>query len=66
MAAECGAALLHFSFAAFALGLKRTLFVLSGVLVFGDIKIGNPVRLDYDVADTLPIRYLSRAFSIAV
>ena len=52
MSAECGAALNGRSLAGLALGLELSLFMLSGVLVFGGIGSGHSVRLDYDVADT--------------
>jgi hypothetical protein len=56
MAAECGAAFLHFSFAALALGFKDALFVLPASLIFRELGNG-PVRFYDDVADSFPIAH---------
>jgi hypothetical protein len=49
--AESDATLDHGSSARLAFGFELRLFVLSGVLVFGELGDG-PVRFDYDAADT--------------
>jgi hypothetical protein len=66
MPAQRGAAFLHVSLSAFTFGFENALLMFSYGLVFGDIGSGDPMRLDYDVADTLSVRYLPRAFSVAV
>jgi hypothetical protein len=63
--AESNAALDHGSPAGLALGLEHRLFMLSGVLVFGELGNGS-VRFDYNVADTLSVRDLSFALSVAI
>jgi hypothetical protein len=64
--AECYAAFLHFSFAAFALGLERTLFVLPGVLVRRVIDFGRTVRLDDLMLYSFPVCDLASAFGVSV
>jgi hypothetical protein len=66
MTALRGAALLHVSLSAFTFGFENALLMFSYALVFGDIRIGNPVRFDYDVADTLSVRDFPRAFCVSV
>ena len=66
MTAECGAAFLHVPLSAFTFGFENALLMFSYVLIFGDIGIGNPVRLDYDVADTLSVRDLAGAFCVPI
>jgi len=66
MPAERGAALDDGSLAALSLGLKHSLFVLSGVLVLGKVWSGNSVCFNGDVADTLSVRDLSSAFGVAI
>ncbi len=65
MTAECGAALDDGSPAGLALGLELSLFMLPASLIpraFGD----GPVRFDHNVADTLSVRDLSFALSVAI
>ena len=63
--AQSGTALDHRSPARLALGLERTLFMLSDVLVFGELGDGS-VGFDWDVADTLTVCDLASALSIAI
>ena len=65
MTAQSGTALDDRSLAGLAFGLERTLFMLSGVLVFGELGHGS-VRFDQNVADALSDRDPSFALSIAI
>jgi len=66
MTAQRGAAFLHVSLSAFTSGFENALLMFSYVLIFGDIGSGDAMRLDYDVTDTLSVRYLPRAFGVSV
>ena len=66
MPAQRGAAFLHVSLSAFTFGFENALLMFSYVLVFGDIGSGNPVRFDYDVANTFSVCNLASAFCVSV
>jgi hypothetical protein len=65
MPAQSGTALDDGSLAGLAFGLERTLFVLSASLILREFWDG-PVRFDYDVADSFPIRDFPLAFDVAI
>jgi hypothetical protein len=56
----------HCPLSAFTFGFENALLMFSYALVFGHIRIGNPVRLDYDVADTLSVCDMASAFCVSV
>ena len=66
MPAQRGAAFLRVSLPAFTFGFENALLMFSYGLVFGDIGSGDPMRPDYDVADTLSVRDLAGAFCVPI